>query len=108
MADEGQDPPALAAAESDGRGTESEGELRYIAVANMRERPRALDLASSLRERGYPSEVHRNHRGFFVVTLARLPVAEAREKRDQAVAAGDVSQDAYLIVGMGFREKISP
>ncbi len=25
-----------------------------------------------------------------------------------AVAAGDVSQDAYLIVGMGFREKISP
>ena len=84
------------------------GELRYIAVANMKERPRALALAASLRDKGYPSEVHRNERGFFVVTLARLPRAEARTQRNQAVAAGDVSREAYLIVGTSFREKISP
>ncbi len=86
----------------------SDGGLRYIAVANMREQPRALKLASSLRDQGYASEVHRNYRGFFVVTLARLPLADAKKIRDEAVAAGDVSQDAYLIVGSSFREKISP
>ena len=67
-----------------------------------------MAIAAALRDRGYPSEVHRNHRGFFVVTLARLPFAEARKKRDEAVAAGDIPGDAYLIIGSGFREKISP
>ena len=105
------DPPNSAAepplGRDDGRPA-SENALRYIAIANMREKPRALALATHLRDRGYPSEVHRNHRGFFVVTLARLPFAEARKRRDEAVAAGDVSKDAYLIIGVGFQEKISP
>ncbi len=84
------------------------GEMRYIVVANMKERPRALGLAASLRAKGYPSEVHRNYRDFFVVTLARLPVAEARKRRREAVAAGDVPADAYLIAGTSLREKVEP
>ncbi len=91
--------PPIAAAPQD---------LLYIAVANMKERPRALALTASLRVKGYASEAHRNRQGFFVVTLARLPAAEARRQRDAAVAAGDVPRDAYLIVGRGFEERISP
>ncbi len=106
-ADEEPDPAAEQAASHDDRPA-SGGALRYIAIANMREKPRALALAESLRERGYASEVHRNHRDFFVVTLARLPFAEAQRKRDEAVAAGDIPEDAYLLVGSGFREQISP
>lgn len=81
---------------------------RFIVVANMREKPRALALASDLRGQGYPSEVHRNDRGFFIVTLARLPRVEARRMRAEAVAAGDIPPDSYLIAGAGFRERISP
>ena len=81
---------------------------RFIVVANMREKPRALALASDLRGRGYPSEVHRNDRDFFIVTLARLPRVEARRMRAEAVAAGDIPPDSYLIVGAGFEERISP
>ncbi len=83
-------------------------DLRYIVIANMREKPRALKLAASLRDQGYASEVHRNGRGFFIVTLARLPRAEARRVRAEAVAAGDIPPDSYLITGSAFRERVSP
>ena len=74
----------------------------------MSEKPRALRIAATLRAKGYSSEVYRNQRGFFVVTLARLPHAEARRLRNKAVSAGDVSPNAYLIVGSSFLEKVDP
>ncbi len=92
----------------DDRPPVGDGELRYIAVASMRELPHALAFATTLQECGYPSEVHRNHRGFFVVTLARLPLAEAKRQRAKAVADGDIPREAYLIVGSSFEERISP
>ncbi len=83
-------------------------DLRFIVIANMREKPRALALAASLRDQDYPSEVYRNDRGFFIVTLAHLPRVEARRVREEAVAAGDIPADSYLIIGAAFRERISP
>ncbi len=74
----------------------------------MREKPRALKLAAGLRSKGYPSEVHRNYRDFFIVILAHLPRSEARKLRSQAIEAGDIPADAYLVAGAGFRERISP
>lgn len=58
----------------------SEGD-RYIVAAHMQERQNAIDLATDLRAKGYPAEVYSSHSGFFIVTIARLPLAEARKKR---------------------------
>ena len=48
--------------------------------------------------------------GPVVVDFRRLPSGrrEARRKRDEAVAAGDIPPDSYLIVGSAFQERISP
>ena len=83
------------------------GGHRFIVVGNMREEQRAVLWATDLRRKGYRSEVYLNARGYFVVTLDRLPLEEARSKRTQAVSAGDVPENSYLIPGTSFREKIS-
>ena len=84
----------------------SDGSHRFIVVGNMREKQGAVLWATDLRHKGYRSEIYRNTRGYFVVTLDRLPLEEARSKRIQAVSAGDAPEDSYLLAGTGFREKI--
>ena len=74
----------------------------------MTEKRRALEVRAELRGKGHPSEVYWSETGYFLVTLDHLPAAEARRKRDEAVRAGDIPGDAYLIAGTSLREKINP
>lgn len=80
----------------------------FIVAASMKEARRAVSFAVRLRGQGYPSEVYRTDDGYFVVTLDRLPLDEARRTRREAVSAGVISKDSYLISGTSLREKISP
>ncbi len=86
-------------------GPASPAALFFIVAATETEEPLAASFAAGLRAKGYPSEVYWSDSGYFVVTLDRLPVDQARRERDQAVAAGDVPADAYLIAGSTLRKR---
>ncbi len=91
-----RDPPPAAPA--------ADGGARYfIVVATGDDRQSAESFSSGLRAKGYPSEVYWSESGFFVVTLDRLPVDEARTRKGEAVRAGDVPADSYLVAGTTFR-----
>ncbi len=99
----GGQPPRVAAPGT-GPDVTAPGDLFFIVVATETEEPLAASFASGLRAKGYPSEVYWSDSGYFVVTLDRLPADPARQKRDQAVAAGDVPADSYLIPGSTLRK----
>ncbi len=100
--------PAPSTAEPEPPKPASTRPLAYIVAATVDEERRALALSAALRDKGYPSEVHWSDSGFFVVILDRLPADEARRKRDEAVTAGDVPGDCYLIRGTSLSRKVSP
>ncbi len=82
----------------------------YVVVASIQaeQREEAIQRAENLRRKGYNAEVHHSSTGYLAITVGNLPLSEAKALLTRAIAQNDGPEDAYLLPGDTFIQRVYP
>jgi len=80
----------------------------FIVAKSTPSKEEAINFAKSFLQKGYESEVHSTARGQFAVTIGHYPSKKAQYVKEQAIKAGNLTQEAYLVTELGLLKIVYP